>query len=175
MSQTDQSTHTISVLVYNHPGVMAKVTSLFTRRGFNVESISGGKAKNEEMLRLTIVVKADQKSLEQIQKQLYKVIDTVKVSIIQPDLRVEREMALIKVRSPNGLKSDLFQLADVFRARVVDANPSGFIIEITGPAIKIDAFVNLLPMNSIIEIARTGTVAINRWPIKAQKSTERRV
>lgn len=171
----DHSIHTISVLVYNHPGVMAKVTSLFTRRGYNLESISAGKAKNEEMLRLTIVVKADQKSLEQIQKQLYKVIDTVKVSIIQPDLRVEREMALIKVKSPNGLKSDLFQLAEVFRGRVVDANPSGFIFEITGPVIKIDAFVNLLPINSIVEIARTGTVAINRWPVKVRKSKERRV
>jgi len=174
VTQQNHSRHTISVLVYNHPGIMAKVTSLFTRRGFHVESITAGKAKDEEMLRLTIVVMADSKSLEQIQKQLYKVIDTVKVSLIHPELKVEREMALIKVKPPNVPKSELFQLVNVFRGRVVDASPSGFIIEITGPVPKIDAFINLLARNSIIEIARTGTVAINRWPGKVGTSVERR-
>jgi len=171
----EHSIHTISVLVHNHPGVMARVASLFTRRGFNVDSITAGKAKNEDMLRLTIVVEADRKSLEQIQKQLYKVIDTVKVSLIEPDLRVERELALIKVKSPGGLQTELFQLVQVFKGRVVDANPSGFIVEITGPVAKIDAFVNLISRNSIIEIARTGTVAINKWPVKVPVSKERRL
>lgn len=169
MKENELSKHVISVLVYNHPGIMAQVTGLFTRRGFTVESITAGKAKNEDMLRLTIVVKADQKSLEQIQKQLYKIIDTVKVSLIHPDLKVEREMALIKIRTQNSIKSDLFQLVEVFRGRVVDASPSGFIVEITGPVPKIEAFINLLSINSVIEIARTGTVAINRWPAKPQK------
>jgi len=174
MNEHNCTSHVVSVLVYNNPGVMAKVAGLFTRRGFNVESISAGKAKNEDMLRLTIVVKADKKSLEQIQKQLYKIIDTVKVSVINPDFKVEREMALIKVKSQNGMKSELFQLVDVFRGKVVDASPSGFIIEITGPVSKIEAFINLISMNSVIEIARTGTVAINRWPAKKQNSQERR-
>jgi len=175
VTEHNYSTQVISVLVYNHPGVMAKVAGLFTRRGFNVESITAGKAKYEDMLRLTIVVKADKKSLEQIQKQLFKIIDTVKVSVINPDLKVEREMALIKVRSQNGLKSELFQLVDVFRGRVVDASPSGFIIEITGPVSKIEAFINLLSINNVFEIARTGTVAINRWPVKNQTTQEGRI
>ncbi len=171
MTEAKYSKHTLSVLVYNHPGIMSKVTGLITRRGFNVESITAGRAKDEEMLRLTIVVRADSKSLEQIQKQLYKVIDTVKVAVIHPENKVERELVLIKVKPPHGSKSELFQLVEVFRGKVVDASNEGFMIEITGPAIKIDAFVDLLPRNSIIELARTGTVAINRWPRKVIKST----
>jgi len=163
MTEKIQKDHTLSVLVFNKPGAMARVTSLFTRRGFNIESISAGKAKEKEMMRMTIVVKADERSFEQIQKQLYKVIDTVKVSPIDVHHRVEREMALIKIKSTNGISSDLFQLVEVFRGRVVDAGPLGYVIEITGPAEKIDAFINLLSADSVIEIARTGNVALNRW------------
>jgi acetolactate synthase-1/3 small subunit len=155
--------HILSILVYNKPGVMAKVTSLFTRRGFNIESISAGKAKENELMRFTIIVKGDDRSIEQIQKQLYKVLETVKVSPILSYNRVEREMGLIKLKAVEGFKSDLFQLAEVFRGKVVDASTNGFIIEITGPTAKIDAFINKIPKNLIIEIARTGVVAMNRW------------
>jgi acetolactate synthase-1/3 small subunit len=164
MRERNQLTdHKISILVYNKPGVMAKVTSLFTRRGFNIESISAGKAKDSEMMRLTIIVKGDNRSIEQIQKQLYKVLETVKVSPINQASSVEKEMALVKVKAGNGKKVDIFQLADVFKAKVVDTGPAGFIFEVTGNESKVEAFINLIPKNMIIEIARTGIVAMNRW------------
>jgi acetolactate synthase-1/3 small subunit len=143
---------------------MAKVTSLFTRRGFNIESISAGKSHENELMRLTIIVKGDDRSIEQIQKQLYKVLETVKVSPIDLGNHVEREMALIKIKSFNGNRAELFQLANVFHGRMVDASPNGFIVEVTGPTAKIDAFINLVKSNSIVEVARTGVVAMNRWP-----------
>lgn len=161
--QKNYTDHMISILVYNKPGVMAKVTSLFTRRGFNIESISAGKAKENELMRLTIIVKGDDRSIEQIQKQLYKVLETVKVSQINPKNSIEKEMALIKVKTGNGNKTELFQLVDVFKGKVVDTSANGFIIEITGAAAKIDAFINVISKNLIVEIARTGIVAMNRW------------
>jgi acetolactate synthase-1/3 small subunit len=150
---------------------MAKVTSLFTRRGFNIESISAGKSHENELMRLTIIVKGDDRSIEQIQKQLYKVLETVKVSPIDLRNYVEREMALIKVKSFNGNRAELFQLTNIFKGRMVDASPNGFIVEVTGPTAKIDAFINLLKNNSIVEVARTGVVAMNRWP---QSATEQK-
>ena len=162
--------HMISILVYNNPGVMAKVTSLFTRRGFNIESISAGKAKDSGMMRMTIIVKGDDRSIEQIQKQLYKVLETVKVSPIHPFNKVEREMGLIKIKLINGNKVELFQMVNAFKGIVVDAGSTGFTVEITGPTDKIDAFINLVPKNLIIEIARTGIVAMNRWePFQVEK------
>ena len=159
----EHKNHMISILVYNQPGVMAKVTSLFTRRGFNIESISAGKAKENELMRLTIIVKGDDRSIKQIQKQLYKVLETVKVSPINQAQCVEKEMALIKIKCSNGSKSELFQLVDVFKGKVLDTNANGFIIEITGATDKIEAFMQLVPKNSIVEVARTGIVAMNRW------------
>ena len=161
--KTKYTNHMISILVYNKPGVMAKVTSLFTRRGFNIESISAGKAKETEMMRMTIIVKGDDRSIEQIQKQLYKVLETVKVSPIHPTNKVEREMGLIKIKLTNGNKVELFQLVNAFKGIVVDASTIGFTVEMTGPTETIDAFINLIPKNLIIEIARTGIVAMNRW------------
>lgn len=159
----DEMNHMISILVYNQPGVMAKVTSLFTRRGFNIESISAGKAKENELMRLTIIVKGDDRSIKQIQKQLYKVLETVKVSPINQAQCVEKEMALIKIKCSNGNKAELFQLIEVFRGKVLDTSANGFIIEITGATDKIEAFIQSVPKNSIVEVARTGIVAMNRW------------
>ncbi len=159
----EYKSHMISVLVHNKPGVLAKVTSLFNRRGFNIESMSAGKAKNPDTERLTIVVKADDRSIAQIQKQLYKVLETVKVSPINQDKSVKKEMALIKIRLINGNRSELFQLVEIFKGKIVDTHANGVIVEITGNTDKIEAFLNLMPKNEIVEIARTGVVAMNRW------------
>lgn len=155
--------HTISIVVYNKPGVMARITSLITRRGFNIESISAGDAKEKGMYRLTIVVKGDNRSIEQIQKQVYKIIDTVKVSPIIEDEKIESETALVKIKASNGEKTEIYQLINIYKGNIVDSAPEGMVVEIVGTRKRVDGFINLLPRNNVMEIARTGIVAMNRF------------
>ncbi len=156
--------HTVSVLVYNKPGVLRKIAGLFSRRGFNISSITVGDGKDPGLSRLTIVVTGDDKVIEQIQKQLYKVVEVVKVSPIDPKHRVEREMALVKVRLDGGEKIELLQLVEIFRGKIIDVSNEGVIVEITGATSKVEAFIKLLASShKIVEIARTGKVAMNRW------------
>ena len=142
--------HTISILVYNNPGVLYKVMSLVAQRGFNVESVSAEKTRGDKT-RIIMAVKADDKSLEQIQKQIYKVIDVLKVSTLDPERKVEKELAFVKVKSPStpgtGSNMELFQLVDVFSASIVDANPHGFVFELAGSRAKINSFISLIPEN----------------------------
>jgi acetolactate synthase I/III small subunit len=165
--------HTISVLVNHHPGVLSKLTSLITRRGFNIDSISAGPAKDPDMYRLTIIVKGDDRSIEQIQKQLYKIVDTVKVSPIDPKNKVEREIGLIKLRASNGERQEILQMVNVFKGQILDSGPGGFVVEIVGSNEKVNSFISLFPPQQIIEVARTGIVAMNRWeknrPVKSQR------
>ena len=158
--------HIVSVLVNNHPGVLSKVTSLITRRGFNIDGISAGNTKQSDMFRLTIVVKGDDRSIEQIQKQLYKIIDVVKVWTITPDSKLDREIGLIKIKIPQSLRNEILQMINVFKASIVDAGPDGFIVEITGTSEKIDSFLSLFEHHQIVEVARSGVVAMNRWDKK---------
>jgi acetolactate synthase-1/3 small subunit len=163
--------HLIAVHAYNKPGIIEKITGLFTRRGFNIKSFSAGKSMQDELMRSTIIVEADDRSIDQIKKQLYKILETVKVSPINQRNKVEREMALIKIKFSNPARqSDLFNLVNMFNGKMADAGPNGFIIEITGPTDKIDAFINLLQKNTIEEIARTGIVAMNRWEQRPEKN-----
>jgi len=157
--------HVVSVLVYNKYGVLNKITNLFKRRGYNIESISAGKAEKNGMVRLTIVVCGDDRIIEQVEKQLYKVLETVKVTPIHPNQKVIKELALIKIKANSERRSEIIQMVEIFRANIVDAGLDGFIIEITGNKEKIDSFINLIDANNIIEIARTGAVALNRWSI----------
>lgn len=154
--------HTISLVVNNKPGVMSKITGLITRRGFNVESITVGRDLEKGLARMTMLVKGDDRSIEQIQKQLYKMIDTVKVYPITLENRVAREMALVKIKLVKGEKSELFQLINIYKAEIVDTSPGGIIVEITGPSEKIDGFINLLPRHLIVGVARTGIVAMHK-------------
>ena len=158
--------HIVSVLVNNHPGVLSKVTSLITRRGFNIDGISAGNTKQSDMFRLTIVVKGDDRSIEQIQKQLYKIIDVVKVWTITPESKLDREIGLIKIKIPQSLRNEILQMINVFKASIVDAGPDGFIVEITGTSEKIDSFLSLFEHHQIVEVARSGVVAMNRWDKK---------
>ncbi len=160
------SDHIVSVLVHNHPGVLSKVTSLITRRGFNIDGISAGNTKQSDMFRLTIVVKGDDRSIEQIQKQLYKIIDVVKVWTITPEAKLDREIGLIKIKIKHGQRNEILQMINVFKASVVDAGPEGFIVEITGTTEKIDSFLSLFEHHQIVEVARSGIVAMNRWEKK---------
>lgn len=164
ISRTQDDTlndHTISILVNNHPGVLSKLTSLITRRGFNIDSISAGPAKDADMYRLTIIVKGDDRGVEQIQKQLYKIVDTVKVSPIDPANKVEREIGLIKLRATNGDRQGIIQLVSVFKAEIIDSGPGSFVVEIVGTSERVESFIAMFPPQKIIEVARTGIVAMN--------------
>jgi acetolactate synthase-1/3 small subunit len=163
---SDQETlrdHTIALLVADHPGVLSKITSLITRRGFNIDSIAAGPTKDKGLFRLTIIVKGDDQGVEQIQKQLYKLVDTVKVVPIHPSRKVEREIGLIKLRVPMGRRGEVIQMVQVFKGEILDTGADGFIVEITGDNDKIDSFLGLFQPHEVVEVARTGIVAMDKW------------
>jgi len=156
-------TKVIAALVENKPGVLHSVANMFRRRDFNIESITVGRTEQEDLSRMTITVKGDEKTLEQVVKQMNKLIDVVKVSRLEPENIVTRELALIKVNVPdNKSRSDVINCVDVFRGRVVDVSPETLTIEITGTPDKIDAFLNLMKTYGIMELARTGLTALSR-------------
>jgi acetolactate synthase-1/3 small subunit len=159
----NRKTKVIAALVENKPGVLHSVSNMFRRRGFNIESITVGRIEQEDLSRMTITVKGDEKTLEQVVKQMSKLIDVVKVSQLEPENIVARELALIKVNVPdNKSRSDVINCVDVFRGRVVDVSPEALTIEITGTPDKIDAFLNLMRTYGIMELARTGLTALAR-------------
>ncbi len=151
----------IAVLVENKPGVLARIASLFRRRGFNIESLTVGVTERDDISRMTIVVSGDEKVLEQVMKQLNKLIEVIKVSDISSG-SVERELCLVKVNAPPEKRGELVELTNIFRGRIVDVAKDSFIIEITGDEEKINAFVDLMRGYGIKEIARTGKVAMVR-------------
>ncbi|MDI9610052.1 MAG: acetolactate synthase small subunit [Archaeoglobaceae archaeon] len=152
---------TIAVLVENKPGVLARVASLFRRRGFNIESLTVGTTEREDLSRMTIVVNGDEKVLEQVTKQLNKLIEVIKVSDVSKD-SVERELCLIRVNSPPEKRGEIIELTNIFRGRIVDVARDSFIVEITGDEDKINAFIDLMRAYGIKEVARTGKVAMVR-------------
>ncbi|MEA1940427.1 MAG: acetolactate synthase small subunit [Candidatus Caldatribacteriota bacterium] len=155
--------HTIAVLVKDHPGVLARVASLFTRRGFNIESLAVGHTEKNGISRMTIVVEGDGRVLEQITKQLNKLIDVIRVRDISPTNSVERELALIKVNTDSLLiRSEVMQTVDIFRAKVVDVNSQIITIETTGTEEKVNALIELLRPFGLEEIVRTGKIALSR-------------
>jgi acetolactate synthase-1/3 small subunit len=156
-------TKVIAALVENKPGVLHSVANMFRRRGFNIESITVGRTEQENLSRMTITVNGDEKTLEQIIKQMNKLIDVVKVSELEPENIVTRELALIKVNVPDTkTRSDIINCVEVFRGRVVDVSSETLTIEITGTPDKIDAFLNLMKTYGIMELARTGITALSR-------------
>jgi acetolactate synthase I/III small subunit len=156
--------HTISVLVDNKPGVLARVAGLFSRRGYNIESLAVSITDNPEVSRMTIVVNGDEAEVEQITKQLHKLIDVSKVQDYIGVPIVARELALIKVNAEIKDRTPLMQLVEIFRGRVIDMSEKTFVIELTGAADKIDAFEQLLQPYGVRELVRTGRIAIARGP-----------
>jgi acetolactate synthase-1/3 small subunit len=155
--------HTLSVLVENKAGVLSRVTGLFSRRGFNIESLAVGPCEETGMSRITIVVIGDDAMVEQVMKQLNKLIDVIKVTDLTENERVERELALIKVTAePGGSRAELMQIASIFRAQIVDVGAKSIILEVTGDTEKIDALELLLRQFGIKELVRTGRVGILR-------------
>ncbi|MGB8217684.1 MAG: acetolactate synthase small subunit [Candidatus Methanoperedens sp.] len=154
--------HTLAILVENKPGVLTRVAGLFSRRGFNIESLAVGVTENADTSRITIVVSGDDHVLEQVEKQLNKLIDVIRVSDIPPDESVSRELALIKVGVDSATRAEVMQIVDVFRAKIVDVGIKSLVIEVTGDESKINAMEQLLRHFGIKEMVRTGKIAMNR-------------
>lgn len=156
------SRHTISVLVENSPGVLARVASLFSRRGFNIESLAVGPTEKQEISRMTIVVNVEDNPLEQVTKQLNKLINVLKIVELEDSNAVQRELLLVKVASDNETRSQILETVQLFRAKVVDVTADSVVIEATGNADKLDALLRVLEPFGIRELVQSGMVAIAR-------------
>lgn len=156
-------THIISAIVEHKPGVLQRVAGLFTRRGFNIESITVGESEMPGLARMTIIAKGDDKILEQLTKQLNKLIDVIKVRDLKPTNIVKRELCMVKVHAPDEKsRSEIIQYANIFRGRIIDVSTETLTVEVTGDSDKIDAFIELLTSFGIKELARTGSTAMTR-------------
>ncbi len=158
--------HTLAVLVENKSGVLSRVASLFSRRGYNIDSLAVGVTEDPEISRITIVVHGDDHVLEQVTKQLNKLVDVIKVLDIGGEDTVERELVLIKVAADVNTRAEIIQIADIFRARIVDVAPKSLIVEVTGDESKVQAIEKLLRQFGIKEMVRTGKIALIRSPKK---------
>jgi acetolactate synthase-1/3 small subunit len=158
------TTHTLSVLVENKPGVLARISSLFARRGFNIDSLAVGPTEHPEISRMTIAVNVDSSPLEQVTKQLNKLINVIKIVELEPASAVQRELLLVKVRADTGSRSHVLETVQLFRAKVIDVSPDSVTIEATGSADKLSALLRMLEPFGVKELVQSGMVAIGRGP-----------
>lgn len=156
------SRHTLSVLVEDKPGVLARVSSLFSRRGFNIESLAVGPTEVADVSRMTIVVNVDNLPLEQVTKQLNKLVNVLKIVELDVDSAVQREIMLVKVKADLTARSQVLEAASLFRAKVVDVAPDAVTIEATGNADKLDAFLRILEPFGVKELVKSGAIAVAR-------------
>ncbi|MDQ3770824.1 MAG: acetolactate synthase small subunit [Actinomycetota bacterium] len=154
--------HTLAVLVENKPGVLARVAGLIARRGFNITSLAVGETEHPEVSRMTIVLAVDGKPVEQCIKQLHKLIPVLRVEELPVDASVEREIALVKVGVGVGRRAEVLEIVEIFRAKVVDVDADVVVVEVTGSPEKVQALENLLEPYGIVELARTGRIALKR-------------
>ena len=163
--------HVLSALVQNQPGVLAHVSGMLASRGFNIDSLAVGETEDPNLSRMTFVVKGDDGVLDQVRKQLDKVVTVVKVHDISTEDFVERDLMLIKVKAPPAKRMEISLLVEMFRARVVDISPDTLIIENSGREDKIEAFIDLMRPYGIIELARTGRIALVRGQVNVHGAT----
>ncbi|MGZ8802774.1 MAG: acetolactate synthase small subunit [Mycobacterium sp.] len=164
MSATVPRTHTLSVLVEDKPGVLARVSSLFSRRGYNIQSLAVGATEHKGLSRMTIVVDVEESPLEQITKQLNKLINVIKIVEQEDANSVSRELALIKVRADAATRSQVIEAVNLFRAKVVDVSTESLTVEATGTAEKLEALLRVLEPYGIREIVQSGVVSVSRGP-----------
>jgi acetolactate synthase-1/3 small subunit len=157
---------TLAVHVENKPGALMRVSSLFARRGYNIESLAVGVTEHSDVSRITLRVECDEHSLEQIEKQLHNLVNVLRVSELEPGQAVEREMALIKVTAPPARRAELMALGEPFRARVVDLGPDALVFEMVGHPEEVDAFEELVRPHGVKEMVRTGRVGLGRASVK---------
>ena len=151
-----------SILVYNNPGLLSRMAGLFSRRGYNIESITAGTTADPRFTRITIVASGDEQILSQIEKQVRKMEDVIEIKPLNDSNSVCRELVMIKVRANASERAELISLADIFRAKIVDVKKDSLMVELTGTQSKLDAFLNLLGGYDILELARTGITGLNR-------------
>jgi acetolactate synthase I/III small subunit len=156
------SRHTLSVLVENKPGVLARIASLFSRRGFNIDSLAVGPTEDDDVSRMTIVVNVEDLPLEQVTKQLNKLVNVIKIVELDPSVSVQRELLLVKVAADRASRSHILETVQLFRAKVVDVAPDAVTIEATGNADKLDALLRVLEPFGIRELVQSGMVAVAR-------------
>ena len=158
------SSHTLSVLVENKPGVLARVSGLFSRRGFNIESLAVGPTEHPEISRITILVSVEGTALEQVTKQLNKLINVIKIVELEDAASVQRELLLVKVRADDTTRRGVLETVELFRAKVVDVGPEALTIEVTGQPAKLEAMLRMLDPYGIREMVQSGVVALGRGP-----------
>jgi acetolactate synthase-1/3 small subunit len=161
-AEASMSTHTLSVLVEDKPGVLARVSGLFSRRGFNIESLAVGPTESPDVSRMTIVVSLDELPLEQVTKQLNKLINVIKIVELEQGASVQRELLLVKVRADATVRTQVLETVQLFRAKVVDVSPEALTIEATGTTEKLSALLRMLEPYGIREIVQSGMVAVGR-------------
>ena len=154
--------HTLSVLVENKPGVLTRVTSLFARRGFNIDSLAVGPTEDPTLSRITIVVNAEDTPIDQVMKQLHKLINVIKIQDLDPAESIDRELVLFKVNAPPEKRHEIIEIANVFRAKIIDVGKNSMTIEATGSPDKLSAMEDLFRAYGIKELARTGKIALAR-------------
>lgn len=156
--------HTLSVLVEDKPGVLARVSGLFSRRGFNINSLAVGPTEHPDVSRMTIVVEVDELPMEQVTKQLNKLVHVIKIVELEPDASVQRELLLVKVRADATVRSQVVETVQLFRAKVVDVSPEALTVEATGSADKLTVLLRMLEPYGIREMVKSGMVAVGRGP-----------
>ena len=165
--------HTLAVLVVNKPGVLARISGLLSRRMFNIESIAAGYTEEPDVTRITLVVQGDDRVLDQVIKQVSKLVDVIKVCQLIEHEAIDRELALVKVKADPESRSDIVDIVEIFRAKIVDVNRETMVIEMTGDARKIDALCAVLQDHGVVEMVRTGKISLSRGP-RAAKEVERK-
>ncbi|HEY7048650.1 MAG TPA: acetolactate synthase small subunit [Jatrophihabitantaceae bacterium] len=158
------TTHTLSVLVENKPGVLVRVSGLFSRRGFNIESLAVGPTEHPEISRITILVSVEGTALEQVTKQLNKLVNVIKIVELEDAQAVQRELLLVKVRADDATRRGVLETVELFRAKVVDVGPEALTIEVTGQPAKLEAMLRMLEPYGIREMVQSGVVALGRGP-----------
>jgi acetolactate synthase-1/3 small subunit len=156
------TTHEILVIAKNTNGIIVRIMSLFNRRGYFVKKMTAGVTNKSDYARLTLSVEGDDETLEQIQKQVYKIVDVVKVKIFPKEGVIRREMMLIKIKSNNETRSQILQIVDIYRGKVLDSSPTSLTVELTGTVEKLKGFMDMMEKYGILEIAKTGILAMSR-------------
>jgi len=167
--------HTLSVLLENKPGALMRISSMFARRGFNIESLAVGPTERHDVSRITLRVDCEQHPLEQIEKQMHKLVNVLRVSELEPDDSVERELALLKVSAPSAKRGELIALSQAFNARVADLGSDAIVFEIVGHPEEIDSFEELVRPHGLKELVRTGRIGLGRASATSRNNRKQHV
>ncbi len=154
--------HIISILMENESGALSRVAGLFSARGYNIESLTVAPTQDPSLSRMTLVTRGNEEIIEQITKQLNKLIDVVKLIDLAESAHVERELMMIKIRTTGEMRDEIRSMADIFRGKIIDVTPTTYIVEMTGPSEKLNAFISGIDPDSIIEVVRSGPTGISR-------------